>query len=548
MSLIQKIQSYSQTTKAAIEKQIAKLMNKESRSNVDVLLEIAKSWMPGYSDYTYTQEMDNRISYYNGSMQDDMNDELERKFPQSYPDFEDDQLNVAHIKKIINEKAKVFCNQTEFYFTDKATGKPIKGDAQIALASFVKKTNYVSTMKQVDAYTQLCHRSLPKAWWDRRKGKVRLSVWPPHMTNVVPDPDRWWDIDSAYAVLLEIPGILGHNSSAIRYEVWATRDHETAENTGLTTLHFITDVEGNDSQVNEDDVNPYIDPRTGNPVFPFVWMQDDNSTELYTLGHTNLLSTNRVINSTLTDLSFAMKMKAHGVWVHTKAAGGEDLGVKTIGPNTVVDLENGADLEHVSTDLPIQETFGYVERLMQVDAMLSGLTPSAVRVDANSPESGYALKIRNQPILSHRQNMIDIYYDNVVEFLRRALIVHNTYSEEKIDPNCEYDIVWLPGELETVDDPEAIGRLYAAEIEANVSTPIEWRMERYGEDRETAEANVRANAELNKEIRKSGLVMPEFALGQPKEEEDEQAEENKVPEKEEDSTDKKDDKEWPLKN
>jgi len=547
MSLIQKIQSYSQTTKKQIENFISTLMQKESRSNVDVLIEIAHSWMPAYENYTYSQEMENRIAYYNGAMQEDMLDELKRKFPQSHSEFDEDQVNIAHVKKIINEKAKVFCNSTEFYFVDRETGKPIEGDDQINLSKFVKQTGFISTGKQTDAYTQLCHRSLPKAWWDRRKEKVRLSVWPPQMVNIVPDPDRWWDIDSAYAVMLEIPGILGNNSSSTRYEVWALRTPEAEEFTGFKTLHFITDTEGNDSQINENDVNPYIDPRTGNPIYPFVWMQDDNSTELYTKGYDDILTTNRVINATLTDLSYAMKMKAHGVWVHKMAAAGQELGVKTIGPNTVIDIPDGATLEHLSTDLPIQETFGYVERLMQVDAMLSGLTPSSVRIDSNSPESGYALKIRNQPILSHRANMVDIYYDNVVELLRRALIVHNTYSEEKIDPEANYDIVWVPGELEAVDDPEAIGRLYAAEIEANVSTPVDWRMERYGEDRETAEAAVKANAELNKELHKAGLVMPEFSLGKPnpfEKKEDEEAppegeeEEETPPEEDEEGEDK----------
>jgi hypothetical protein len=89
--------------------------------------------------------------------------------------------------------------------------------------------------------------------------------------------------------------------------------------------------------------------------------------------------------------------------------------------------------------------------------------------------------------------------------------------------------------------------LYAAEIEANVSTPVDWRMERYGEDRETAEAAVKANAELNKELHKAGLVMPEFSLGKPnpfEKKEDEEAppegeeEEETPPEGDEEGEDK----------
>lgn len=478
-------------------------MGKQSSANIaDIISESAK-WRPspGNSTYTFEDEMNNRLSYYHASMFDDMTDVIKRNFPLTHKEIQNEQLNLPLLRAEIDARAKVFCGTGDLYLADE-NGERVEGQDADNFSRLVEDARVWPCLKQADVYTQLLTRCMVKPWWDTSCEHVRISIWPQQQAFIAPNPNRWWDVDAANAVLLQMPGVDGVNSTEYRYEVWGYRDIEAVDATGKDTVHFITSGDGSDVQVNADDVNPFTDPLTGRPIYPFVWWRVDDTLDLYALGDEDSLTTNRWVNMGLTHLGYSIKMKAYGIWAHVMAENGKELGVKTISPSSVVDMPYGSTLQHLSTNLPISETWEVYKDVIATNALLRGLPSNAVRAESGSPDSGYALKIKSKALTEHRENLVGVYQPQVVDTLRRTIIVHNTYApqDKQIDPSLT--VVWVPGELDFGNDATQIGEIYSAEVAANVSTAADWRAERYGEDKAKAEEAVKANMEFNTSLTK----------------------------------------------
>jgi hypothetical protein len=470
----------------AISNLVNRALEGERRQQVEDLLKLSAQWQPTPTNFTFREEMQNRISYFHGSMQKDMNDELKRRFPQTYKDIWEDQVNLSILRKQTKDKAKVFLSTGQMYLIDEE-GNRDNGDDQDRFQKLLDASRFYSNCKQCDEYTQLCARALFKPWWDVQQKKIRISIWPQHLVHVVPDPDRWWDVDAAYAVLLELPGYNGLIAMNPRYEVWGKRDPAAAAVTQQNTVHYTTDGE-KDTQVNKEDVNPFT--WENKPIYPFVWWQSDETTDLYSIGAEDALTVNRRVNSLLTDMVQAIHYKAWGLWVHTMAEGGSELGVKVIAPNKVVDIPYGASLENVAPDLPLRETKEVADMLIKDSCMLEGLASSVLRTEHAAPESGYSLEIRNKPLKEHRENMIEIYRPFVLESAKRTAIVWNTYNPgEKIDLS-KFKIHWEPGDMQIPTNPDEEGNQFALEITHNVSSAVDWYMKKTGVDRKTAKKEI----------------------------------------------------------
>jgi hypothetical protein len=497
-----------------IKKQISEFMNrlmKDSRKqNLDELLTIAQTWKPGTSSgkYSYDQEMANRLDYFNGSMQSDMVLELKRRFPQTWSEMEANQVNLQLVRKAVLDKAKVFCDTGDLMLVNENNEQITEGKDYDNWEELKRQSHMMATCKQADQYAQLQSRTMVKPWWDTSRRHMRFTVWPTNLVNAVPDPNRWWDWDACYAWLFTLPGADGLNSDA-RYEVWGVRDPDAANVTEQDTVHFQTS--GNaDYQYNEKDKNPFVDPRNGRSVYPFVWWQSDDVTSLFPMFNEDMLTINRRVNSQLTDLDYAARFKAYGLYLHKMAENGKPLGLKTLSPSKVVDLEFGAGLENIATNLPITEMWDFVKELVQEEALLGGLSANSLKLEGSAPESGYAQKLRSKPLSEHRANLVEIYRYYVEETGYRARIVHNYYADSSKQINEKLRCHWEPGEIDIPSDPEEVGRVYAAEISSNVSTPADWRMVRYDEDKKAAEKAVMENAEFNKASTSKGNVPPQF--------------------------------------
>jgi hypothetical protein len=401
-------------------------------------------------------------------------------------------------------------NGGEIYLRNRNTKERIEDEN---FEELKEQSMLYGNLKNSDVVCQNTERAGFKPWFDTHKGHCQISVFPQHLVNWVVDPEFYFSTDACPAVLFELPGVDGVISTTPRYEVFGIRDADAAESTQKNTVHFVTDGE-NDYQLNADDVNPFVDPETDEPIYPVVWWRNDTTQSIYMIGDEDALIANRAMNRLSADMLWAIIMKAYGVWVHTMAEGGKELGVKTLGPSQVTDLAPGATLENLATGLPVQEIWTVQQQMIAQRALMRGLPSHAVVASDNAPESGYALTVRNRPLEEHRQDMIDIYRPYVIDSVRRLVIVHNTYQTDKQINLSDVEIVWSPGDLSVPIDPEAQARTLAQEIEMNISTAVDGYMEKYDVDREAAEKAVQANREYNAENSKGGQVPSQFEGGE----------------------------------
>ncbi len=498
------------------------LLKDERRINLQNMLIEANKWKPTPARYdpknknkavdTFTGEMQTRLEYYFGNMIDDMQVQFEMHFPLTHEEVKDCMLNLPLVQNEIKHKSKVFVDSGDIFLNGIDGEKITEGNDFDNFEKLKKKSMLHSSLKQTDAYTQLLSRSCFKPWWDFRAKQCRIAVYPQHLVHIVPDPIRYFDIDSARAVLFEMPSFSGIASSANnRFEVFGMREQEAAEVTQKDTVNFITDG-SQDYFLNEGDVIPYIDPVTDLPIYPFVWWQDSPMLQLYSLGSQDQLSINRSINRLLADMCVGIKFQAGGVWVHVMGENGKELGIEKLSPSKVVDLPPGASLEIVTPSLNVTQVWEFAKEIMDTDALMRGLPSHAVRPNT-APEAAYALEIRSRPLTEARKETIPVYEPYLLESVRRLIIVHNTYAEEADKINKELTVGWSHGDIEYPQNPETVGNTFAAEILADVSTPVDWRMERYNEDRDSATTAVEENAEFNKNQSKAGAQPAGFVEG-----------------------------------
>jgi hypothetical protein len=476
-------------------------------------------WKPSYTfDRGYDNHHNLRDQYYNNDVQDDIIEELKRRAPNSWELLQYEQINLGILRFTINAKAQVFSDKGEFYLVDTRTNERVEGDDAEAFEEMNRRARTWSCLKELDAKIQLHHRALSKPWWSTYEKKARLSNWSPQATYIVPDIITPWEVDKAPIVALATTGPSGVVNTDYKYELWGYDYSKPIDQIKpQDTFHYISDGdEAYSIEGNEDRLNPFIDPRTDNSMYPFMWFYDEDSTELYVKGNANMLEMPRRINTQLTELGWAVAYKSMGIWVHSPSeSGGDSLGVKNIMPHQVVDISPGATLGNIAPDLPITEVWDWNKALVESAAHLDGIGVSAIRTEGSIPEWGYAYKLKSKNLLEHRNNMTGIYKERVEELIYRLCVVHNTYAEEgdQIKGLENYRVNIEFGDLELPINPLEEIQQALQEHSQNISTPVDLRMSLYDEERQEAESNVRDNATLNKELAALGKQAPQIGQG-----------------------------------
>lgn len=495
-----------------VEKIVSELFRDERRFNVQEFLSESDKHKPSTSgplSYSYRTEMENRLDYLRGAMQEDMEDELERRFPKTHDEIKKEQLNLKIYRRQIAEKAKVFVETGEFWLSDEQ-GEKIDDPN---FDDMIAEARVMLNLKSMDQRTRACHRTVVKAWWDSRREHARVSVWTPNLVHVIPstEPGHEWDIDRALVVGFERLGEEGINDTDKRYEIWGYRPDEIAEATGAATLHFMaqSNTSKPDHRYNDGDVNPYVDPRSGDPMYPFVLFADDDETQMWVIGDEDALTVNRAVNSGLTDIRQILHCQAFGVWVHTMGDGAQEFGNHTLSPGRVYDLQPGASLANVAPELKCSEVWEFWKSIVDASDKLENLSASVIQRDDAAPESGRALKIREKPQMDERKDMIGIYQEQVEEFLYRLCVVHNAHCEPSKRINLDRCWPrWNAGEPEIPSDPQEVIDVAMKEKTMQAATAVDYLMAKQGLDRDEAEKLVRENAEFNRALAELTAAAP----------------------------------------
>ena len=492
-------------------------------ADVRHLLTEAEKWMPPGEWYDYTTEMTNRIAYYRRSMQHDMRSRLQSWFTETYKEIEARQFNLPILSDTIRRKAQVFSNPGKLYLVDQQGNRVESGPAADRFQDMLDRGQFTTALQDIDGYTQLCARAMMVLQWDPRNERVKPSIWTSNVVRIVPNEFLHWDFDSAYVIMLQIPGSDGVSNTDKRWMVYAKR----LTDQGWQSRHYIAGSRARQDEtgkvirdkksgnmvidwyrrsINSGDILPFRDWAHDNePMYPMYWWQADTDAELFKLDDEDMLTPNRMINSVLTDMMHNIHLNAWGEEVyHTPAGEGVDIqavipGMRVSGPGHPEELPPGVDKQYIAPDLPLKEVTDILMLLTDLDGRLRGL-PSTVASEIKTAQglSGIALKIRDLPLTRHIKKMQEVYAPQVCETLRRAIIVHDTYATDKIG---EYNVGWEPGDFEEISDAEAKTRRDMLLISKDVKTPIDLYMEEHDEpDVEAATKAVLDNAELNASI------------------------------------------------
>jgi hypothetical protein len=522
MGILTSIGTTFGTDDSNVSRIVQAMMQQEYRANVEDAINYAKEWQPTLDNgYTFRQEMEARTNYMQGSMWGDMSDVLLERFPQTHAEIDSHQLNVSLFRRLIESKARAFYGQGTRFYVEGKDGEelPPEHPSQVAFQRMMEKGRFYSALKGADRYTQALSRAMVKCWWDARMKCVQATVWPQHLVWMVPNPDAHWSLDDCPAVLFEMPGRQGLSTECVRYEVWA----KAREGAAWKTIHYRTgkvredkkDKNGKiettynwtDEAINETNTFPFKDEETGEPVYPFWLWQSDTLLMLYAIGSEDALTVPRQVNAAMTDMAHSLHYNANPIsmWVPTRPdVTSMPPAVFKVGPGEMV---QGGDFKvefaHPEYDAKqIQEVWnGICDMAIQMDVG----TSSGVIQEQGGPESGIAVAIKRQPLYEYRQDMIEIYRPHVIETLKRAVMVHNTYCDagDRIDGvPC-----WEPGDVVDVQDKDAEAKMWVLKIEKNIATPVDWLMHESGMDREQAEERIKANVEENRELRQGSMVV-----------------------------------------
>lgn len=500
MGFFEAIRSLFGSNNAAPETVIRQIMEGHRLANIADIKTVANAWKPTMTFGSYDEEIGDRVDYYLGNMQDDMAVEIQRVFKQSHNRMEQDQLNVRFVAWRTKKLSRVFKKPGQVSLIDSAGNKlPPDDPSMVALQDLIDESNWWYNCKDADRFTTLCQRCCVKVWWDERAQRLQFATWTPNQVCIVVNPEEYWSVDAAPAVGFIRPGAAGLASETM--EVWANLPDGQA-------LHFVT-ASTRDVQINAEDRNPFVDPATKAPMYPFVWLQEDAVTLLYHLANRDVLRTNRALNLQTTDAAYGQRFQGHGV---LKLTCGEENRAKApatipIAPDDVMILPAGWDGEFISPQSMVEQNMNFNQMIMRNEAQVDGLDARALsNTDTQSPESGVALRVKNMDLTEYTEDKKSVYKPQFEELLRRACIVRDYYAPAakklKIglyERGLKISLAFAPAE-DPVDQAETIDN-HTKMISLNVSTAVDLRMAIYGETKEAATAAIEENRKYNAQNR-----------------------------------------------
>lgn len=474
----------------SLEQSIAAITERERKAQIQYILERAARAQPDGTWSSWREINIKRHEFMQGSMQRVMRETIKRRFPQTYEMIEHEQLNFQLYASLISEKAKVFSKEARFELVDES-GEVVDNPNWTELVSL---SGLHRNLQYADFLAQGMESCMLKVWWDPYWKHVRVDAWPNYLCWIIPsqNPGEEGEVDLSTCVAFERAAEDINNKTLKRYEIWAYREDDEAAEHGMT-LHYITDTEGNDYKVNEGDINPYVDPEDGEPVYPFVWLQNQDYGQIYTLTNEDATTVNEMLNSGMTDLNWSMHMAAFGAWARERTITEKNsppLKEQLVRPGTIIDLPPGSTLKSLNSNIPFLDIFELWKSLIDVDCKLNGYTHSVLQRDSHQASSGVELSIRKEPAIEDRLRMVEIYKPRVEAFMRRVVIVHNYHCDQALRIPDNLQPTWVPGDMSIPTDPNQEALAAQSRLASKLTSRIEERMRLFDEEREVAEKAV----------------------------------------------------------
>jgi hypothetical protein len=401
----------------------------------------AKAWKPS----GFNTEAELKLDYYLDRQLADTQLELAKAFPETSKEITPVMLPLTSC--FVNEQARVFLDTTVLDLVDQ-DGNAV--DAKLAAwwKATKEEMGLSFRLKNVDRYTTL-HRTCFLRL-GRVGAKLQAQIFFAQRVDVAFDPAFPFDLDMAYGVRLEIgrePGseVLAPNGQqatpdAKRYEFWCGRPG--------AELYALVDSNG---KVERADKNPF------GQVVPLV-MFTAHTEELgpFVTAKQGLHLFNRAVNVAASDEQHIARCQGYGQFFLSapELASGGAPGKLVAGPSKIVPLPPGYKVSVENGKAPLADLQKRLDASVKRAAVLHGIPPGTVSLEARAVASGIALQIEMRPLLEIRTDAVEVYQGPVRRVWTVLRAVHNATRQggEKEIPDT-VAMRWKPGDVQMPVDP-----------------------------------------------------------------------------------------------
>lgn len=417
----------------------------KAKADLERFLADAARWKPG----GFNADADKRLSFYLYRQRDLLVAELKKRYPKSWEEIAPVTLPVTRF--FVRELSKVFLQGASIALLD-AEKKPVKEDSGEAAAwsGLLETLGLGLKLKQIDRYATLLETAFLKL--GHSEAGVAAHVVFPHHVEAVMDAAFPLDLDRAHLVAVEIASDAGPAGIASmegrRWEVWCARPNEE--------LHAI--VRGNGTVEFVDKAYPYRDA-TGRAIVPLVAFAQ----------HTEELGLFPLVGQGLADFNLAVDVAVTGLFEIAETQGWGELAVTVPmgasvppeiprGPRRAIALKDGVTAAILNYNAPIADLIQKLDQDLKREALLYGIPPGSVSLEARTVASGVALQIEMRPLLESRQDAVDAYRLPMRRLGALLQVVWNAWAEGAKQPvfPTGWTTRWDPGEVQMPDSEDAV--------------------------------------------------------------------------------------------
>lgn len=350
-------------------------------------------------------------------------------------------------------------------------------------------------LKNADQYSTLLNTTHVEVV--PRNGSVDWDFRLRPKTTILEDPNNYLEfIKLAYSFAIVNPDTLERREGWV---YWSAEEHFFL---GTDKLKVGM---SNEDPNNLD--NPYRD-RDKNQVIPIVTIRKVEQDEYWGRYGADLVDAIEAANLQLANLWENGFLQTHGIPIGTNLGTKEGETIQT-GPREGFFQENmtkddlPADLKFAKPDPDIKEMMDLIDWYIKQTGATYGLPPSAWALD-ETRMSGIAKFLDNLELLESREDEVAMWQRIEQDLFEKSRIVYNTWVKDsaKIDMDLELQVTF-PQTSFPESPTEKIQR-FLVELQAGLTSPVEWFIEEEGLDEQQARDKAKRIAKDNSELKRAG--------------------------------------------
>jgi hypothetical protein len=454
---------------------------------------------------------------------------------------------VPYLQWIFRSKISNFASPPDIFLRQAGERIPEDHPSVKLLDKQIRKGRVKATLKKAGGWGGISGRVAFKAWWDEDQRVCRATAYRMSDFYVAPHPMKPWSVDSAPSVAI----FKGFVKRRKRYEIWGQLNPsderiKNAESAGVDPVRSVAyETDGEHDYLYDPRArNPFVDPRTGMSMYPFVVVRFTDDDDIYYLPDHGILEQNRRLNERLTDIQYGWYFNMHPTqFLESTGQGSSKAPSKIIAEPGGVHALKGWTHKFQRPDTNIGEAESSARFALSLDGRTKGVDVEVIFGEQGSAASGVSLRIKRSDLMPILEDQRGIIQPDIEEGLYRWAVVHDTYADEKILFAEDVEIGIQFADPPIVDMQDVVTSRLPL-VQKNILSVVEVRQELKGETREEAITSIEQNKEDNKEYGSSGEAPP-FGGGFPPvaaEDEDEQEEDGSA-DGDEDEEDKEEEEE-----